>query len=164
MSNLKYRSLLDGLCKITGLANPEKLHASANLTINEVSFMLAPGANDNPDSLLIFCNYGVPPQELLGEALLQLLVANLELFPPGGPRFVLNPLASEVILAVDISLRNATSENLLELLECFAKQAKDWQKHYFLIESPVEKKTTYAPLDEALTRLGRGRNVLQKVL
>lgn len=136
MSYSTYRRLMDGVCELCGLDNPDEFAEQPFLKVHGVDFLLGHGGEEHEDGLIVICKYGVPPVALLMTAMARLLEANLRLFAPGGLRFGINPSSHEVILTGVLPMARLDASTLIELLEQFAADAQDWRSHYFVFPPP----------------------------
>lgn len=154
MSKSTYCGLIDGLCKLTGLDNPEELYERAGLNIDGVEFVLAHGGSAHENSLILFCNFGVLPYDMQSKAMSRLMEANLQLFPPGGLRFGINPFQNEAILTGLVPMQELTAASLFNTLRTYAQRAKEWRDHYFLF-LPTDPQTSASSAKTDSVKSGR---------
>ncbi len=156
--------LLDDLRQITDLppASTEgaKTDFALDVTVDGIGFSLMPGADDNADCLLLFCEFGELPQECAGLAMRRLLEANLVMMGAGRPSFGINFATGQVLLSGAVRVAGLTGEQLAHMLHHYAGRAKEWRETYFLLEE--ERRVSAAPSQahaRAAEMMRRSRNV-----
>jgi len=150
MSYANYCALIDGLCRLVGIADPGPLYARAELTVNGEDCVLTHGGEYNDDGIAVYCIFGEPPEEHAALIRQKLLEANLTAMQPGGMRYALNPETDEVMLAGVVPMDELDPERLLLLLARLAHGARNWRQHYFLgTEADAEPYAELSPLSRA---------------
>ncbi len=132
MSHKSFRALTDELLSLAGAADSDELYATVNLTVDGVSFSLMHGGAEDEGSIVMFCDFGVPPAERNAKVVKALLVANIAAFDSAGREsFCMNHASGHVLASSVLPMRNASGQLFLELLRHYAAQAKRWQDIYF---------------------------------
>lgn len=139
MTKSAYCKLIDEVCALCAMGNPEPYYDAAELHVGGIRFVLQHGGTANDDCLFISCSYGTPPLALLPLITVRLLEANLKLFAPGGMRFGIEPERHEVFLAGSVRIAGLDAPALIALLQRYAEQAWDWRDHYFLLPPPEQR-------------------------
>lgn len=140
MSIENYQALINDLCELTVIPNPETLYEMASLRIRGIDFSLlykdGPGAGE----VLIYCGFGPLPQQQRETIMQRLLETNLYLFNgQNSPSLSYNPETGQVVLVSVLLLDALTAQRLLDMLGYLAAMAQKWQETYFLDE---EKRPT----------------------
>jgi len=135
MSFDHYRSLIDQVCELTLIPNPETLYENASLQVRGVDFSLfyreSPGAGE----VLIYCGFGPLPQRRRDEVMQCLLETNLYLFNgQNSPALAYNAETGQVVLVSVLLLDALEAQRLLDMLGYISGMAKQWQESYFLKE------------------------------
>lgn len=138
--------LLDDLRRITKMppatTDGGKRSLALDITVDGIGFSLMPGADDNADCLLLFCEFGEPPDYCGPLAMRRLLEANLAMMGAGRPSFGVNFATGQVLLSGAVRMAGMTGETLAQMLFHYAGRAKEWRETFFLLE---EERRMFAP-------------------
>lgn len=134
MSVSKYRELIDQLCALTLLPNPEAYYENAALAVGGVDFSLLYSEAEDAGNILIFCDAGSLPGKQQLEIVLRLLELNLQLYTgPNSPTFAYNANTQRITLATALPVLRTDAQALLTLLTDLADMAQVWRKDFFLM-------------------------------
>ncbi len=138
--------LLNDLRRITNMppatGNGGKGSLALDITVDGIGFSLMPGADDNADCLLLFCEFGELPEDRGALAMRRLLEANLAMMGAGRPSFGINFATGQVLLSGAVRMAGMTGETLAQMLFHYAGRAKEWRETFFLLE---EERRMFAP-------------------
>lgn len=133
MSKEHYVDLMTRFCHLVKLEGPEKIFEGNAIEINGVDFYLGYNQETDPEVVVVYADFGIPPQERLLDAYEALLEANMAIYGSNSPAFMLSP-GKSVTLAYHYRLGHVSAEQLAKLLATLAEQAKEWRKNFFLEE------------------------------
>ncbi|GGM31204.1 CesT family type III secretion system chaperone [Pseudomonas asuensis] len=133
MSLESYQALINELCKLTIIPNPETLYEMASLRVREINFSLLYNESPAAGEVLIYCGFGPLPQQHRDAVMQRLLETNLHLFNgQNSPSFSYNPETGHVILVSVLLLDALDAQRLLDMLGYLAALAQKWRETYFL--------------------------------
>ena len=137
MPSATFRRLIDELCHLSKLPDPQALYERTALNVSGVDFSLV--EREGPVSeVIIHCDFGALPGRRREEVLLRLLEINFNLFiGSASPSCTVNQQTGRATLAAAAPLQGLGSLALLELLGQLADMAKVWREGYFLDTAPV---------------------------
>ncbi|MES2353626.1 MAG: CesT family type III secretion system chaperone [Pseudomonadota bacterium] len=140
MSYEKYCELIDQIHTQYGLPDSELKYENCNLMLLDVPFTLAHGGQKHPNKLLVFCDFGEPPEEDRAAILAKVLEGNMELFAEDAGHFAINAETGHVLLMVKLSLEDIVTDSVMPVLMMYAGIATEWGKTHFLrpMELPDE--------------------------
>ena len=148
-----YRSLIDQLCALASIPNPQSLYEFTAVEFNGVDFTLAYKHGAGAGDVLLYSDMGSLTLPDPTAAALRLLEINFYLF--GGqssPVFSLNPESRRINLCVALMLEQLTAGRLLELLHELADTANAWRKDFFLGGNDFKAELSHAAELNALPR------------
>ncbi|CAN7524825.1 CesT family type III secretion system chaperone [Duganella sp. LjRoot269] len=128
----RYRALIGQLCRKFDIPEPGIMYQAAQLPVGDVNFTLFHGGLMVPDSVLVYCEFGVLPPQSRERMLLRLLETNAYLFGVNSPAFTYQADRNMIGLMCCFDLEEATLESTVELLEFFAGMARRWREDHFL--------------------------------
>ena len=165
MAMQDFERLIDGICKIRNIIRTPEHSIALHLRVDGVFFTLAPGAaRGDVEGLIIFCDFGAPPESLRADALRQLMEANLYLFGPEAPRFGCHPETGNVLYMSYQPLEQLTHDAVLQMLGALAAQAQEWnESNRQASREPPPAASTHASLRtgvrSAIVRFGQQTNL-----
>ncbi|HEU4622434.1 MAG TPA: CesT family type III secretion system chaperone [Burkholderiaceae bacterium] len=133
MQDAAYKDLMLALGSVVRIDDPQALAEHGQIVVDDIRFSLYPGQDDR---LLVYCDFGLPPEERRADALSALLETNLFMFDGSGPTFAINPESGHVIFADHYSTTQLDGELLAAVLAKLAKDATEWRRTYFLDDTP----------------------------
>jgi hypothetical protein len=137
MPSATFRRLIDELCHLSKLPNPQALYERAALSIDGVDTSLVE-REGQINEVIIHCDFGALPTRRRDEVLLRLLEINFNLFiGSASPSCTVNQQTGRATLAAVAPLPGLTALALLELLGQLADMAKVWRQGYFLEATPA---------------------------
>lgn len=145
-----YCKLIDEICAEVNIPNPERLYQEANLKVDDVAFTLLYGSVADPNSMMLYCDFGELPEQGREAVLLRLMETNMHLFGANSPCFTYNSESKHIVLAARLRLFAATGEDVLRTLRSLAAGALEWRQNHFLHET-----------EQKSGKLGQGRNAAQ---
>ena len=116
MSREKYHAFIDALCHAYAVEDPAAMYETCNLRIGPVSFTLRHAGDDDPDGLLVYADYGEPPQSTQEHILLQLMQLNFFMLDENLSCFGLDGQSGHVILMKRFALSEISIEFLMSKL------------------------------------------------
>ncbi|WP_034300978.1 CesT family type III secretion system chaperone [Herbaspirillum sp. RV1423] len=131
MSKAMFIELAANFCRLAKLQQPEKLLEGQAVEVDGVTFHLGYDEDADPENMVVYCDFGQPPQDRLLNVYEALLEVNLAMYGSHAPAFMLSP-SRRVALGYHYRLGEVVPEQLLHLISNLAAQAKDWREHYFL--------------------------------
>jgi len=131
MSKEMFVELANGFCRLANLAEPERLMAGNAIEMDGVNFYLGYDEDAEPAHIVIYCDFGRPPQDRLLKAYETLLEFNLAMYGSHSPAFMLSP-SKAVTLGYHYRLGEVGPEQLIHLMSSLVDQAKQWRLHHFL--------------------------------
>jgi len=134
MSKQKFIELASGFCEMARLPEPERLLQGDAIEVDGISFQLAYDEEEQPDHVVIYCDFGTPPEDQLLDAYRVLLEMNMSMYGGNAPAFMLAP-SQRVALAYHYRLNEVMPQQLMYLISGLAVQAQDWRNHYFLSDA-----------------------------
>lgn len=150
MSVQTWRALIDSLCKLALIPNPQTLYEQTTLQVAGVDFSLVYSEGPGAGNVLLYGDMGPLPTRSRDAVAMRLLEMNFELSgDPASPAFSLNPQTQRVSLTVVLLLERLSAERLLEVLGHLANMAHAWRTDYFL-DSPKGKAAPAQPLNTRL--------------
>ena len=135
MATDAYRKLIDDVCALAKIPNPQSFYASADLIIEEVAFTLTNASEDDKDEFMaMYCDFGLLPGADRAAILERLLEKNLDMHGHGinTPVFMLNAETNHVLLGLSFPIAQLKAQELTEYLGQYAEIAKLWRGTYFL--------------------------------
>ncbi|QKJ89195.1 molecular chaperone Tir [Paramixta manurensis] len=144
MSSREYCQLIDEICRITLLSDPESFYQYAHLNINQINFTLTEQSVGEENNLLIICEMGEIPNKNQAAILFRLLELNFHLFAePRSPICSVNPETQKVNLCISLPVIAATATGIVRLLTQLAEMAALWRETYFLDNPPRSDSSSY---------------------
>jgi hypothetical protein len=131
VSKERFIKLASGFCRLAKLPQPEKLIEGHAVEVDGVDFYLAYDEENSPDHVMVYCDFGTPPQDRLLAAYQALLEANMIVYGSNAPAFMLSP-SKKVTLAYQYRVDEVVPEQLMGLFANLSGQAGAWRSHYFL--------------------------------
>src|SRR5450830_538609 len=131
MSKEKFIALAADFCTLSHLPEPQRLLEGNPIEVDGVDFYLAYDEDEQPDHVMVYCDFGTPPPERLLAAYQILLEMNMTIYGGNAPSFMLSP-TQRVSLGYHYRLGEVGPEQLMHLISSLAVQAKDWRNHHFL--------------------------------
>ncbi|EJL88950.1 Tir chaperone protein (CesT) [Herbaspirillum sp. CF444] len=131
MSKALFVELASKFCQLARLPEPERLLEGNAIEVDGVDFYLAYDEEEEPDHLVVYCDFGIPPAERRLEAYEALLEVNMAMYGSNPPAFMLSP-GKRVALAYHYHLKEIVAEQLMNLCAGVAGQAREWRQDYFL--------------------------------
>jgi hypothetical protein len=116
MSRDQYHAFIDALCDAYGVEDAAAMHEICNLRIGAVSFTLRHAGDDDPDGVLVYADYGEPPQSNREQILLQLLQINFFMLDEHLACFGFDGQTGHVILMNRFELAQISIEYLMSKL------------------------------------------------
>ena len=142
MNNEAFRHLMRGLCTTTGIADVDEVLETGSLAVGGIAFSVyAEDDTEGPaaDALMVYCDYGMPPEKDQLAVVRRLLEINLYL--ADGPciaSYSLNPETGHIVLACRFRISELTPAGLAEILDSCAREARQWSATHYLDPRPVE--------------------------
>ena len=130
MSKQKYCELIDELCSVCEISNPQSMYETCDLLVMDVAFTLL--YREPIDGIVLFCEYGEVPEANRAQILERVLEANTLTFDFNTPCFTVNPETKHVLVRAHVPLENLTAQELLTVLGTHAMSANVWRKTHFL--------------------------------
>jgi hypothetical protein len=131
MSRSAYIKLMEGFCKLVGMQDAQTFILDAAVTVQGVTFSLIHDEQADPGLVCVYTDLGkLPPKREL-ETCMELMEANLSLYPCKLPVFGISPITRNVTLAAPYAVSEMTPEILRDLLLGLVKQAKEWRNMDF---------------------------------
>jgi hypothetical protein len=133
MSIENYQVLINELCELTVIPNPETLYEMASIRVRGVDFSLLYNESPGAGEVLIYCGFGPLPQQRRDAVMQRLLETNLHLFNgQNSPSLSFNPETGHVVLVSVLLLDALKAQRLLDMLGYLAAMAQKWRETYFL--------------------------------
>jgi hypothetical protein len=133
MSIENYQALINELCELTVIPNPETLYEMASIRVRGVDFSLLYNESPGAGEVLIYCGFGPLPQQQRDAVMQRLLETNLHLFNgQNSPSLSYNPETGHVVLVSVLLLDALKAQRLLDMLGYLAAMAQKWRETYFL--------------------------------
>lgn len=150
MSVQTWRALIDSLCKLALIPNPQTLYERTALQVNGVEFSLVYSDGAGAGNVLLYGDMGPLPVRARDAVAMRLLEMNFELSgDTASPAFSLNPQSQRVSLSVVLLLERMSAERLLEVLGHLADMALAWRRDFFL-DAPKGKAAPTQPINTRL--------------
>lgn len=136
MSILLWRTLIDNLCKLTAIPNPQTLYEHTALQIANVGFTLIHDDGSGAGNILLYGDMGALPLHRREAIVIRLMELNFELAGrPFSPVFSFNAQSQKINLTAVLMLEFTSAERLLEIMDHLADMAIAWRADFFL-DSP----------------------------
>ncbi|MBI6738805.1 CesT family type III secretion system chaperone [Pseudomonas syringae] len=159
--NDEYQALINEICTLSLISEPERFYESANFKISDVDFTLHYQDRDEGRAILIYGDMGALPARNRDSALLALMDINFHMFAGAhSPAFSWNAQTGRVLLMGSIGLERATAEGVLLLMKSFADLAREWREHGFMgpvgtASAPVNTPASKATMRDTPASSGR---------
>lgn len=127
-----YYALIDEVCSIHGINDAGDFTHGAHIVVAGIPLTLLPGAG--ADSLLLFCDFGKPPEQWRAEVLQRVLESNLFMFAADSPHFSMDHETGHVMLLERMAPSRIDADVLLGKLEQYAQHALRWQANFCRLE------------------------------
>jgi hypothetical protein len=131
MSKALFVELAGNFCQLAQLPESSRLLEGNAVEVDEVDFYLAYDEEQEPDYVVIYADFGTPPEALRLDAYEALLEVNMVMYGNHPPVFMLSP-SKQVALAYYYHLEEMSAEKLMNLCIGVASRAHEWRRHYFL--------------------------------
>lgn len=131
MSRNRFIDLVNEFCALVGLDQPELLARGNSVEVDGVDFVFQYDEEYAPEHVMLYCDFGVPPEERLLDVYEALLETNMIVYGGSSPAFMLGP-DKRVTFAYQCRLADVKAKHLIDILHKLAGQAKDWRTDYFL--------------------------------
>lgn len=135
----KFEKLVQDFCKLCAVAEASDVAAGAPVAVDGVNFSLVYSEKTAPDRVMVFCDYGHPPEDRKAVVYRALLEANLFVYNTDTAVFSVSPEHGNVICASRFMLEGLRGEQLRDILAQMSHSAKAWREHYLDPEKPVKK-------------------------
>lgn len=123
--------LIKQFCELAGLGeNRAQILQTGALYCNDVAFTLLPSYAS--DTLKIFVQLGMPPEEQVASVYRRLLELNLLLPPEYAAKLAVDPETGMAIFAYQLQVKDGA--HLLASLQLAAARAREWRADYFAID------------------------------
>jgi hypothetical protein len=133
MQQGNFYDLLEDICRLANIAEPDRFREKAQLVIDGTTFSLLDSADFEAGTIAYFCDFGpVPDTADRADILLRLLQRNLLMAGVRTPSFAMNYETGMVQLIGRSSLKEVDAITLLNAFAQYAKQAAQWRQTYFL--------------------------------
>lgn len=131
MSRSRFIDLANDFCALAKLDQPALLVEGNAIEVDGVDFFLQYDEEYSPDHVMVYCDFGVPPQEHLLAAYEALLETNMIIYGANCPSFMLGP-DKRVSFGYQCRLTDIRAPELMGVFLNLAGQAKDWRIDYFI--------------------------------
>lgn len=131
MSKTLFVELADKFCQLARLPETIRLLEGNAVVVDDVDFYLSYNEKEEPDCVVIYADFGAPPEALRLDAYEALLEVNMAMYGSHPPVFMLSQ-SKQVALAYHYHLQEMTAEKLMNLCIGVATRAHEWRRHYFL--------------------------------
>jgi hypothetical protein len=124
-----YQQLIADFCQAAGLNSPDHVARGTAIEVDGTFLSLAPGGGDDAQHLLLYADFGAPPDnEATHDAYQALLQQNYLIFPQGGA-FTLSPASGNVIYIQRITIDAYTGQQLANVMAYLAGKATEWRRN-----------------------------------
>ncbi|RMO07127.1 Type III chaperone ShcM [Pseudomonas coronafaciens pv. zizaniae] len=162
-NNDQYHTLINEICALSLISNPERFYESANFKISDVDFTLQYQDRDEGSAVLIYGDMGGLPSRNRDTVLLALMDINFHMFSGAhSPVFSFNAQTGRVLLMGSVGIERSSAEGVLLLMRSFAELAKEWREHGFMAQGQTDAASAPAALPvssatkrESASALGR---------
>jgi len=131
MSRNHFIDLANEFCRLANLDDPASLAAGRAIEVDGIDFVLQYDEQYTPEHVLLYCDFGLPPEDRLVPAYEALLEANMLIYGDSSPSFMLGP-DKRVTLGYQCRLPDIHAVALIGVMHNLAEQAKNWRADYFL--------------------------------
>ncbi|TWC67344.1 CesT family type III secretion system chaperone [Herbaspirillum sp. SJZ099] len=131
MSRSRFIELTNDFCAIANIDQPELMVQGNAIEVDGIDFFVQYDEEFAPDHLIVYCDFGMPPQERLLDAYQALLETNMLIYAANSPAFMLGP-DRRVTFGYQCRLNELRAPELMTILLNLAEQARDWRTDHFL--------------------------------
>lgn len=132
MASEKYKKLINDICTIANLPVQQQFYVNADLALDGVNFTLVNASIEDFDAIGLYCDFGAPPSQKRVAVLERLLEINLSLHGFNTPLFTLNSESGHILLARVVPIEGLSALELMNLMNDYAVQAREWRENFFL--------------------------------
>ncbi|MPS30696.1 CesT family type III secretion system chaperone [Pigmentiphaga sp.] len=131
MSRNRFIDLVNEFCALARLDQPAQLAEGHAVEVDGVDFIFQYDEEYAPEHVMLYCDFGVPPEERLLDVYEALLETNMIVYGASSPAFMLGP-DKRVTFGYQCRLADVRANQLIGILQKLAGQAKDWRTDHFL--------------------------------
>jgi hypothetical protein len=123
-----YKHLITEFCKAAGLDSPDHVARGTAIDVDGTFLSLAPEGSGDTGHLLLYADFGAPPDHETQRAHQVLLEQNYLIFPQGGA-FTLSPASGNVIYIQRLAIDAYTGQQLANVMAYLAGKATEWRRN-----------------------------------